>query len=334
MSSERIVKIPGECMSNVFGKFDENIQALERKCGVTIVNREDAVVLTGTSEDTQRAEEVLRKLVEVAKSGEVVSLQHVNYLSSLSDEEAREDVRQLLSDVVCFTKQGKPIRPKTLGQKRYVDQIRKHTLTFGVGPAGTGKTFLAMAMAVQAFKQDEINRIILTRPAIEAGEKLGFLPGDLQSKIDPYLRPLYDALYEMMGPESVAKNLERGVIEVAPLAYMRGRTLDNSFIVLDEAQNTTQAQMKMFLTRIGFHSKVVVTGDLTQIDLPQGQKSGLKQAVNILRDVEDIGICRLNNQDVVRHPLVQRIVEAYEKNEHPEPAKGPWDKKDGGRRKG
>lgn len=334
MSSERIVKIPGEYISNVFGKFDENIQALERKCNVTIVNREDSLIISGTAEDTDHAEDVLHKLIAVARSGENVTLQHVNYLSSLSADEAKEDVKELLSDVVCFTKQGKPIRPKTLGQKRYVDQIRKHTLTFGVGPAGTGKTFLAMAMAVQAFKQDEISRIILTRPAIEAGEKLGFLPGDLQSKIDPYLRPLYDALYEMMGPESVAKNLERGVIEVAPLAYMRGRTLDNSFIVLDEAQNTTQAQMKMFLTRIGFNSKVVVTGDLTQIDLPDGQKSGLRQAVTILCDVEDIGITRLNNQDVVRHPLVQRIVEAYEKGEHPEAAKGPWDKKDGSRRKG
>ena len=331
--SERHVRIPGEYMSNIFGSFDENIQALERKCSVTLVNREDALIISGSPEDTDHAEDVLHKLIAVAKSGEVVTLQHVNYLSTLSADEAKEDVRELLSDVVCFTKQGKPIRPKTLGQKRYVDQIRKHTLTFGIGPAGTGKTFWAMAMAVQAFQQDEISRIILTRPAIEAGEKLGFLPGDLQSKIDPYLRPLYDALYEMMGPESVAKNLERGIIEVAPLAYMRGRTLDNSFIVLDEAQNTTQAQMKMFLTRIGFNSKVVVTGDLTQIDLPDGQKSGLRQAVGILKDVEDIGITRLSNKDVVRHPLVQRIVEAYEKSEHPEPAKGPWDKKDGGNKR-
>ena len=331
--SERHVRVPGEYMSNIFGSFDENIQALERKCNVTIVNREDAVIISGNPEDVDHAEEVLHKLIAVAKTGETVTLQHVNYISTLSGEEAKEDVRDLLSDLVCFTKQGKPIRPKTLGQKRYVDQIRKHTLTFGIGPAGTGKTFLAMAMAVQAFKQDEISRIILTRPAIEAGEKLGFLPGDLQSKIDPYLRPLYDALYEMMGPESVAKNLERGIIEVAPLAYMRGRTLDNSFIVLDEAQNTTQAQMKMFLTRIGFNSKVVVTGDLTQIDLPDGQKSGLRQAVGILKDVEDIGITRLSNKDVVRHPLVQRIVEAYEKSEHPEPAKGPWDKKDGGNKR-
>lgn len=208
----------------------------------------------------------------------MISLQHVNYLSSLSDEEAKIDVTELMSDVVCFTRQGKPIRPKTLGQKRYVDLIRKDMLTFGVGPAGTGKTYLAMAMAIQAFKSGEINRIILTRPAIEAGERLGFLPGDLQSKIDPYLRPLYDALYEIMGAESFAKNMEKGAIEVAPLAYMRGRTLDNSFIVLDEAQNTTQAQMKMFLTRLGFNSKAVITGDMTQIDLPDGQKSGLKQA--------------------------------------------------------
>ena len=331
--TERMVSIPEDVIGNLFGSFDENVQALERKCGVTIVNRNEGVTVSGETENVDRAADVIRKLIQVARSGEVITLQHVNYLSSLSEEEAREDVRDLLSDVVCFSKQGKPIRPKTLGQKRYVDLIRKNTLTFGIGPAGTGKTYLAMAMAVQAFKQDEVSRIILTRPAIEAGEKLGFLPGDLQSKVDPYLRPLYYALYEMMGPDGVARNLERGIIEVAPLAYMRGRTLDHYFIVLDEAQNTTQAQMKMFLTRIGFHSKVVVTGDLTQIDLPDGQKSGLRQAVSILQNVEDIGISRFTKQDVVRHPLVQRIVEAYEHSEHPEPAHGPWDKKDGGSRR-
>lgn len=310
---ERIVRIPSELIANVFGTFDENMQTLEKKCNVSVVNRDDALVITGESDDADHAEDVLHKLIAVARRGEAVTLQHVNYLSSLSAEEAREDVTQLLSDVVTFTKQGKPVRPKTLGQKRYVDQIRKKTLTFGIGPAGTGKTYLAMAMAVAAFKADQISRIILTRPAIEAGEKLGFLPGDLQSKIDPYLRPLYDALYDMLGPEAVARHLERGIIEVAPLAYMRGRTLDNSFIVLDEAQNTTQAQMKMFLTRIGFNSKVIVTGDLTQVDLPDGQHSGLRQAVALLSGVEDIGITRLTNADVVRHPLVQRIVEAYEK---------------------
>lgn len=312
---ERSVRIPGEYIQNIFGNVDENIQALERKCNVSVTARDDQLILSGSAEDTDHAADVLYKLLTVARSGENVSLQHVNYLASLSDDEVKEDVSQLLSDVVTFTKAGKPIRPKTLGQKRYVDQIRKHTLTFGIGPAGTGKTYLAMAMAVAAFKADQISRIILTRPAIEAGEKLGFLPGDLQSKIDPYLRPLYDALYEMMGADAVARNMERGIIEVAPLAYMRGRTLDNSFIVLDEAQNTTQAQMKMFLTRMGFNSKVVITGDLTQIDLPEGQKSGLKQAVGILNGVEDIGITHLTNSDVVRHPLVQRIVEAYEKRE-------------------
>ncbi len=330
---EKKVQIPATLISNIFGNFDENMQALEKKCGVTVVNRDDEVTVYGEEESALHAAEVIRKLVQIASAGEVITLQHVNYLSSLSDEESKEDVRDLLSDVVCFSKQGKPIRPKTIGQKKYVDHIRKNTLTFGIGPAGTGKTYLAMAMAVQALKQEEISRIILTRPAIEAGEKLGFLPGDLQSKVDPYLRPLYDALYEMMGADAVQRNLERGVIEVAPLAYMRGRTLDNSFIVLDEAQNTTQAQMKMFLTRIGFHSKVVVTGDMTQIDLPDGQKSGLRQAIHILAGVEDIGISRLSNQDVVRHPLVQRIVEAYEKNEHPEPARGPWDKKEGDKRR-
>ncbi|MBC8543352.1 PhoH family protein [Bianquea renquensis] len=313
MENEQYVKIPGDYVGNVFGSFDENIKALEKKFAVSVINRGDDIIVAGEPEAVAKASEVLQKLTEIAAGGEVISLQHVNYLSSLSDEEAKIDVTELMSDVVCFTRQGKPIRPKTLGQKRYVDLIRKDMLTFGVGPAGTGKTYLAMAMAIQAFKSGEINRIILTRPAIEAGERLGFLPGDLQSKIDPYLRPLYDALYEIMGAESFAKNMEKGAIEVAPLAYMRGRTLDNSFIVLDEAQNTTQAQMKMFLTRLGFNSKAVITGDMTQIDLPDGQKSGLKQAVHILRDVEGIGIIRLNNKDVVRHPLVQRIVEAYEK---------------------
>ena len=315
MSSERIVKIPGEYISNVFGKFDENIQALERKCNVTIVNREDSLIISGTAEDADHAEDVLHKLIAVARSGENVTLQHVNYLSSLSADEAKEDVKELLSDVVCFTKQGKPIRPKTLGQKRYVDQIRKHTLTFGVGPAGTGKTFLAMAMAVQAFKQDEISRIILTRPAIEAGEKLGFLPGDLQSTIDPYLRPLYDALYEIMGADSYLHNAEKGLIEVAPLAYMRGRTLDNAYIILDEAQNTTPAQMKMFLTRIGFGSKVIVTGDMSQRDLPGDGPSGLDVAVRVLHKIDDIAIVRLSDKDIVRHPLVQKIVQAYERYE-------------------
>ncbi len=315
--SEQYVALGADIIGNVFGSCDENMKALEKKLSVNIVNRGDDVKIMGEDEACSRVAEVIRSMEKIAASGETVSVQHVNYLCSLSPDERRQDIRELLSEVVCFTKAGKPIRPKTFGQKQYVQQIRKNMLTFGIGPAGTGKTYLAMAMAIQAFKSGEISRIILTRPAIEAGERLGFLPGDLQSKIDPYLRPLYDALYEIMGVDSFTRNLERGAIEVAPLAYMRGRTLDNSFIVLDEAQNTTQAQMKMFLTRMGFGSKIVVTGDMTQVDLPDGQKSGLRQATTILRNVEGIGIVRLTNQDVVRHPLVQRIVEAYEKNEGP-----------------
>ena len=313
--SEQYVSIPAEYIGNVFGNYDENIKALEKGLGVVVLNRGDDIKITGEEEAARKAAETLKSLVKMASKGEVLDVQHINYLISLSEEEKKQDVNELLSDIVCFTKAGKPIRPKTFGQKRYVNLIRHNMLTFGIGPAGTGKTYLAMAMAIQAFKSGEVNRIILTRPAIEAGERLGFLPGDMQSKIDPYLRPLYDALYEIMGADSFMKNLEKGAIEVAPLAYMRGRTLDNSFIVLDEAQNTTQAQMKMFLTRLGFGSKAVITGDLTQIDLPEGQKSGLRQATSILKDVEGIGICRLTNQDVVRHPLVQKIVEAYEKSE-------------------
>lgn len=313
--SEQIVSIPAEYIGDVFGNYDENIKVLEKMLDITVINRGDDVKLTGTEAAVKRAADVIKNLIRIAAKGERLDVQHVNYLASLSEEEKQQDVGELLSDIVCFTKAGKPIRPKTFGQKRYVNSIRGHMLTFGIGPAGTGKTYLAMAMAIQAFKSGEVNRIILTRPAIEAGERLGFLPGDLQSKIDPYLRPLYDALYEIMGADSFMKNLEKGAIEVAPLAYMRGRTLDNSFIVLDEAQNTTQAQMKMFLTRLGFGSKAVITGDLTQIDLPEGQKSGLKQATHILKEVEEIGICRLSNQDVVRHPLIQKIVEAYEKSE-------------------
>lgn len=313
--SEQVVSVPAEYIGNVFGNYDENIKTLEKTLSVTVLNRGDDVKITGDEKAVKKAADVIKNLIRIAAKGESLDVQHVNYLSSLSEEEKKQDVGELLSDIVCFTKAGKPIRPKTFGQKRYVNSIREHMLTFGIGPAGTGKTYLAMAMAIQAFKSGEVGRIILTRPAIEAGERLGFLPGDLQSKIDPYLRPLYDALYEIMGADSFMKNLEKGAIEVAPLAYMRGRTLDNSFIVLDEAQNTTQAQMKMFLTRLGFGSKAVITGDLTQIDLPEGQKSGLKQATHILKEVEEIGICRLSNQDVVRHPLIQKIVEAYEKNE-------------------
>ena len=257
----------------------------------------------------------MSQLTELSRRGNTIQEQNVDYALSLTMEDSAEDILTIDKDLICHTLQGKPIKPKTLGQKKYVDAIREKMITFGLGPAGTGKTYLAMAMAITAFKRNEVGRIILTRPAIEAGEKLGFLPGDLQSKIDPYLRPLYDALYQIMGAESFIKNSEKGLIEVAPLAYMRGRTLDNAFIILDEAQNTTPAQMKMFLTRIGFGSKVVITGDSTQKDLPAGQTSGLDVAVSVVKNLEDISICRLTSRDVVRHPLVQRIVKAYEEYE-------------------
>ena len=313
--SEMQIQLPAEHISNIFGSFDENMKALEKQLNVTVINREDKLTISGEANAVEEAAGVLRNLAQIAARGEDVSLQHVNYLMSLSQEELSGDNSEWMSDIVTFTRQGKPVRPKTIGQKKYVDLIRKNMLTFGIGPAGTGKTYLAMAMAIQAFKSGEVSRIILTRPAIEAGERLGFLPGDLQSKIDPYLRPLYDALYDIMGAESFQKHLERGAIEVAPLAYMRGRTLDNSCIVLAEAQNTTQAQMKMFLTRIGFGSKVVITGDITQIDLPRDQVSGLREAMRVLKGVEDIAICRLTGADVVRHVLVQRIIQAYEEDE-------------------
>ena len=311
---EQTILIPAGQIQNVFGSFDENIKLLEKNCQCSIMNRGDGIWISGEDEDVEHCVSVLKSLIKIAGMGETISTQHVNYLLNLSQEDRQRDVSELMSDVVCFTKAGKPIRPKSFGQKRYVRSIRDNMLTFGIGPAGTGKTYLAMAMAIEKFKVGEVNRLILTRPAIEAGERLGFLPGDLQSKIDPYLRPLYDALYEIMGPDATQHNMEKGAIEVAPLAYMRGRTLDNAFIVLDEAQNTTQAQMKMFLTRLGFGSKAVITGDLTQIDLPDGQKSGLRQATQILKDIEGIGICSLSRADIVRHPMVQKIVEAYEKN--------------------
>ena len=269
----------------------------------------------GEAVRVEKAKKVLTQLVELSKRGNVIQEQNVNYTLALVMEDSEESVVEIDKDIICHTLQGKPIKPKTFGQKKYVDSIRKQMITFGLGPAGTGKTYLAMAMAITAFKNNEVGRIILTRPAIEAGEKLGFLPGDLQSKIDPYLRPLYDALYQIMGADSFMKNSEKGLIEVAPLAYMRGRTLDNAFIILDEAQNTTPAQMKMFLTRIGFGSKVVITGDETQKDLPAGQTSGLDVAVNVVKNIDDISICRLTSKDVVRHPLVQKIVKAYEEYE-------------------
>ena len=312
---ETMIDIPAEHEKNVFGQFDIFAKKIERALHVTLIARNGKVKVLGEEKNVERAQQVLSQLSELSRRGNTIQEQNVDYALSLTMEDSAEDILTIDKDLICHTLQGKPIKPKTLGQKKYVDAIREKMITFGLGPAGTGKTYLAMAMAITAFKRNEVGRIILTRPAIEAGEKLGFLPGDLQSKIDPYLRPLYDALYQIMGAESFIKNSEKGLIEVAPLAYMRGRTLDNAFIILDEAQNTTPAQMKMFLTRIGFGSKVVITGDSTQKDLPAGQTSGLDVAVSVVKNLEDISICRLTSRDVVRHPLVQRIVKAYEEYE-------------------
>lgn len=312
---ETMIDIPAEHEKNVFGQFDIFAKKIERALHVTLIARNGKVKVLGEEKNVERAQQVLSQLTELSRRGNTIQEQNVDYALSLTMEDSAEDILTIDKDLICHTLQGKPIKPKTLGQKKYVDAIREKMITFGLGPAGTGKTYLAMAMAITAFKRNEVGRIILTRPAIEAGEKLGFLPGDLQSKIDPYLRPLYDALYQIMGAESFIKNSEKGLIEVAPLAYMRGRTLDNAFIILDEAQNTTPAQMKMFLTRIGFGSKVVITGDSTQKDLPAGQTSGLDVAVSVVKNMEDISICRLTSRDVVRHPLVQRIVKAYEEYE-------------------
>lgn len=312
---ETMIDIPAEHEKNVFGQFDIFAKKIERTLHVTLIARDGKVKVLGEEKNVERAQQVLSQLTELSRRGNTIQEQNVDYALSLTMEDSGEDILTIDKDLICHTLQGKPIKPKTLGQKKYVDAIREKMITFGLGPAGTGKTYLAMAMAITAFKRNEVGRIILTRPAIEAGEKLGFLPGDLQSKIDPYLRPLYDALYQIMGAESFIKNSEKGLIEVAPLAYMRGRTLDNAFIILDEAQNTTPAQMKMFLTRIGFGSKVVITGDSTQKDLPAGQTSGLDVAVSVVKNLEDISICRLTSRDVVRHPLVQRIVKAYEEYE-------------------
>ena len=310
---ETMIDIPAEHEKNVFGQFDIFAKKIERALHVTLIARNGKVKVLGEEKNVERAQQVLSQLTELSRRGNTIQEQNVDYALSLTMEDSAEDILTIDKDLICHTLQGKPIKPKTLGQKKYVDAIREKMITFGLGPAGTGKTYLAMAMAITAFKHNEVGRIILTRPAIEAGEKLGFLPGDLQ--IDPYLRPLYDALYQIMGAESFIKNSEKGLIEVAPLAYMRGRTLDNAFIILDEAQNTTPAQMKMFLTRIGFGSKVVITGDSTQKDLPAGQTSGLDVAVSVVKNLEDISICRLTSRDVVRHPLVQRIVKAYEEYE-------------------
>lgn len=329
---ENIIDIPVEHEKNVCGQFDAYLKKIERTLHVTMVNRDGALKIIGPEQAVSRAKSVFGNLIELSKRGNTITEQNVDYALSLAFTESDHQILEIDKDIICRTAMGKPVKPKTMGQKQYVDAIRKKMIVFGIGPAGTGKTYLAMAMAIQAFKDGEVGRIILTRPAIEAGEKLGFLPGDLQSKIDPYLRPLYDALYQIMGAESYLHNSEKGLIEVAPLAYMRGRTLDNAYIILDEAQNTTPAQMKMFLTRIGFGSKVVITGDSTQKDLPAGAVSGLDVAVKVVKDLEGISICTLTSKDVVRHPLVQRIVKAYEEYEKKSERKNAGRTK-GGRRK-
>lgn len=312
---ETIIDIPAEHERNVFGQFDSYVKKIEQTLKVSVIARDGKVKILGSPERGKQTARVLEQLLVLSRRGNTIQEQNVDYALALSMEGKEDALSEIDRDLICHTVSGKPIKPKTLGQKQYVDLIRDRMIVFGTGPAGTGKTYLAMAMAVTAFKNNEVSRIILTRPAIEAGEKLGFLPGDLQSKVDPYLRPLYDALYEILGADSFMKNMERGLIEVAPLAYMRGRTLDNAFIILDEAQNTTPAQMKMFLTRIGFGSKVIVTGDNSQKDLPSGTRSGLETAMRVLAKVEEIGFCGLTSKDVVRHPLVQKIVQAYENYE-------------------
>ncbi|MCQ4021837.1 MULTISPECIES: PhoH family protein [unclassified Ruminococcus] len=299
----------------LFGSFDENIKLIENEYAVSVVNRGSDIKISGEPESLMKAAKVIDSLLSLINRGETLSEQNVRYCMALVNEGSEEKIEQLASDCVCITSKGKPVKPKTIGQKRYCNAIKENTITFGIGPAGTGKTYLAVALAVTAFRAHQVNRIILTRPAVEAGEKLGFLPGDLQSKVDPYLRPLYDALFDMLGAETYQKYVERGNIEVAPLAYMRGRTLDDSFIILDEAQNTTGEQMKMFLTRLGFNSKMVITGDVTQIDLPRGVKSGLRESVRILSGIKDIASITFNEKDVVRHRLVQDIIKAYEKIE-------------------
>lgn len=302
-------------IKNIFGQFDKHIKLLEEACNVSVVIREDGVKIKGEQKNLDYATHILREMHALSKKGTVITEQNIRYAIAMREKMTGDALSKIDDDLICHTLNGKPVKPKTIGQKAYVDAIREKMVIFGIGPAGTGKTYLAIAMAVTAFHAQEVSRIILTRPAIEAGEKLGFLPGDLQSKVDPYLRPLYDALFQIMGAENFQKNMEKGLIEVAPLAYMRGRTLDNAFIILDEAQNTTPAQMKMFLTRIGFGSKAVITGDRTQKDLPKDMPSGLDVAMRVLKKIDDIGICTLTGNDVIRHPLVQKIVMAYEEYE-------------------
>ncbi len=309
---EITMQIPHELIIQVFGEFDSNVKQIEKLLAVTVINRGGEVKIIGDEPQVKKARKVIKQLIKSSEKGIEITEQTITYAVEMINEEQEEVLEQIQDDFVCITTRGKYIRAKTAGQSDYIKAINDKMIVFGVGPAGTGKTYLAMAHAITAFKKKEVNRIIMTRPAIEAGEKLGFLPGDLQSKVDPYLRPLYDALYEIMGAEAFQSNMEKGLIEVAPLAYMRGRTLDNAFIVLDEAQNTTPEQMKMFLTRIGFGSKAIITGDITQKDLPEGKTSGLEMAMRILKNIDEIGICRLTHADVVRHPLVQKIVKAYE----------------------
>jgi len=314
--TERIMMVDRmEHIISVFGSFDQNMRIIESELNVKVTDRESELCINGEAENVMLAEKAIEGLLTLSARGERIDAQNVRYIIKLVSEGREAKINELAKDVVCITAKGKPIKAKTLGQQTYVDAIMKNTITLGIGPAGTGKTYLAVAAAVAAFRDKKVNRIILTRPAVEAGERLGFLPGDLQSKVDPYLRPLYDALFDMLGAETYNKYLERGNIEVAPLAYMRGRTLDDSFIILDEAQNTSREQMKMFLTRIGFGSRVVITGDVTQIDLPGEKVSGLKEAMRILKGINDISICTLTGADVVRHILVQKIIEAYEKDE-------------------
>ena len=301
---------------NIFGSFDENIRLLEKEFNVTVTNRDGELRISGEAEDVMHAAKAVQAMLTLSSRGEALGEQNVRYIIDMVRTGKEEQISELAGDVLCISAKGRPVKPKTIGQKEYIQSVLKNTVTIGVGRAGTGKTYLAVAAAGQAFREKQVNRIILTRPAVEAGERLGFLPGDLQSKVDPYLRPLYDALFDMLGAETYQKYLERGNIEVAPLAYMRGRTLDDSFIILDEAQNTSREQMKMFLTRLGFGSKIVITGDVTQIDLPDGKASGLREAMRVLKNVEGIGICELTNADVVRHVMVQRIVRAYESYEN------------------